>query len=216
MPLPAAATTLDFTNDTVETSAAVEFVQVSEELIPQHTTGGAEVARVLPTRTGDAEANARSVQFVRRGNPVIGGLVLLWLAGMLVGLVRPLVWAGGNWRCYAARNSRLTWRALLRRWNERGGLMGVAEIPPVVTSTSVRGPIVAGLLRPRIVLPAGLAESISEPSLCDVLVHECAHVVRGDAWVGLLQRLAAPPVLAPPLHPLRQPAARAGPRRGLR
>ena len=40
------------------------------------------------------------------------------------------------------------------------------------------------------VLPEGLAESISSRSLCDVLVHESAHVLRGDAWVGLLQRVA--------------------------
>ena len=39
-------------------------------------------------------------------------------------------------------------------------------------------------------LPEALAESISDRSLCDVLVHECAHVLRRDAWVGLLQRLA--------------------------
>ena len=32
--------------------------------------------------------------------------------------------------------------------------------------------------------------SESERSLCDVLVHECAHVLRHDSWVGLLQRLA--------------------------
>ncbi len=80
----------------------------------------------------------------------------------------------------------------------------------------VRGPIAVGLLRPRVVLPEGLAESISEHSLCDVLVHECAHVVRRDAWVGLLQRLAGALFWPHPLRSLRQRPARAGSRGSLR
>ncbi len=40
------------------------------------------------------------------------------------------------------------------------------------------------------ILPEGLAEALECDSLRDVLVHECAHIVRLDAWVGLLQRLA--------------------------
>ncbi|MGP0063668.1 MAG: M56 family metallopeptidase [Isosphaeraceae bacterium] len=80
----------------------------------------------------------------------------------------------------------------------RDGL-GVEVLPPVLTSTAVRGPVAAGLLRSIVVLPEGLTESISSDALRDVLVHECAHVLRLDAWVGPLQRLAA--VLLWP-HPL--------------
>ena len=67
--------------------------------------------------------------------------------------------------------------------------LGVAALPPVVTSSKVRAPVTIGLLRPWVILPEGLAESLASDSLRDVLVHECAHVVRHDAWVGLLQRL---------------------------
>ena len=68
--------------------------------------------------------------------------------------------------------------------------LGVAALPPVVVSPAVRAPVAVGLLRPWVILPEGLAESLASDSLRDVLVHECAHVVRLDAWVGLLQRLA--------------------------
>ena len=60
-------------------------------------------------------------------------------------------------------------------------VLGVAALPPVVTSPKVRAPVAAGLLRPWIILPMGLAESLASDSLRDVLVHECAHVVRLDA-----------------------------------
>ena len=59
------------------------------------------------------------------------------------------------------------------------------------TSTAISGPVVVGLLRPRVILPGGLAESIASDQLRDILIHEGAHVVRRDAWVGLLQRLTS-------------------------
>jgi len=66
----------------------------------------------------------------------------------------------------------------------------LAGLPPILTSSEARGPVAIGLFRPRVVLPLGLAESIDEHSLSDVLIHECAHVIRRDTWLGVLQRLA--------------------------
>ena len=39
-------------------------------------------------------------------------------------------------------------------------------------------------------MPEGLAEAVPGDALRDILVHECAHILRGDLRVGLLQRLA--------------------------
>ncbi len=115
--------------------------------------------------------------------------MLLWLVGVLVGLARMV--AGFRRLLAICQESQPFEKARFGAAVERARtLMGVSEMPPIVRSASVRGSIVVGLLRPRVVLPEGLAESISEQALCDVLVHECAHVVRRDAWVGLLQRLA--------------------------
>ncbi len=189
VPLPAAPMTLVVTDDTIDTPAVVDSGLVTEKFITHQTIGEAEVRAGSETQPVDVKTTARSVQVVPRGNPIIGGLALLWLAGMLVGLARVVV----GWRrlTLLCREAQPLEPARFGAAVERARvLMGIAEMPPIVTSTSVRGPIVAGLLRPRVVLPAGLAESISERSLCDVLVHECAHVVRRDAWVGLLQRLA--------------------------
>ena len=65
------------------------------------------------------------------------------------------------------------------------------RLPPVLTSAAVRG---AGRGRPVAVrasyCPKDWPSRSPSDSLRDVLVHECAHVVRLDAWVGLLQRLA--------------------------
>ena len=63
-------------------------------------------------------------------------------------------------------------------------------LPPVFTSAAIEGPVVVGLLHPRVILPDGLAESLASDPLRDILIHECAHIIRRDAWVGLLQRVA--------------------------
>ena len=44
----------------------------------------------------------------------------------------------------------------------------VPVLPPIVTSVAVRGPVAVGVLRPRVVLPDGLAESISSDSLFEI------------------------------------------------
>lgn len=69
--------------------------------------------------------------------------------------------------------------------------LGVGELPRVVASRHVMSPIAAGGIgRPVVILPSGLTERIDRPALHDVLVHECAHLIRNDCWIGLLQRVA--------------------------
>ncbi len=179
---------------------AVAAVVVDRDLGPG---GGAAPGVIAGDAGSDAEAGAarpvveetpRSVPVIAhgaipRGNRVAGGLALLWFAGMVVGLARMVV----GWRRLAAID-RVTQLFDVERHaatlEKARAAMGVAVLPPIVTSAAARGPVAVGLLRPRVVLPDRLAESISSRSLCDVLVHESAHVLRGDAWVGLLQRVA--------------------------
>ncbi|OWK40921.1 M56 family metallopeptidase [Fimbriiglobus ruber] len=65
-----------------------------------------------------------------------------------------------------------------------------ARLPDVYLSPDVRSPLVAGLFSPRVILPAALPDQCTPRQLREILVHECAHVVRHDPWTRLLQRLA--------------------------
>jgi len=67
--------------------------------------------------------------------------------------------------------------------------LGVDRLPPIVTSPAVTGPVVAGLLKPTVVVPAEFVRHARAMQLADVLIHECAHALRRDPWVGLAQRL---------------------------
>ena len=60
----------------------------------------------------------------------------------------------------------------------------------VCASLDVDRPCVAGFLTPRILLPADLLGTLSEPELKQVLLHELEHLRRRDDWTNLLQKLA--------------------------
>jgi beta-lactamase regulating signal transducer with metallopeptidase domain len=149
---------------------------------------------VRPTSGGDAQIKVVAEAGVRgksgtRGEALAGGLSLLWAAGVLVGLMR-IAW---GWRQLSvlSRGARPLEIAGRGPTLERvRAALRVPTLPTIEISAAARGPVAIGLFRPRVVLPEGMVESISESALRDVLVHECAHVLRRDVWVGVLQRVA--------------------------
>ena len=67
------------------------------------------------------------------------------------------------------------------------------------TSPDVDRPSVLGFFRPRILLPAGLLESLTPAELQQILLHETEHLRRSDDWTNLLQKLA---LVLFPLNPV--------------
>lgn len=59
-----------------------------------------------------------------------------------------------------------------------------------IATTAADGPMVVGLLRPWILLPRALAQTLPPPALHDVLRHEIAHIRRGDLWLVAALRAA--------------------------
>ncbi|HEX5284353.1 MAG TPA: M56 family metallopeptidase [Bryocella sp.] len=56
------------------------------------------------------------------------------------------------------------------------------------TSELVDRPSVVGFFRPRILLSPDLLESLSQPELEQIILHEMEHLHRGDHWTNLLQQ----------------------------
>jgi BlaR1 peptidase M56 len=136
--------------------------------------------------TGFVPANERGFLHSRA---LTGALVLTWAIGVLVALAR-LIYA---------------WRRLVRmRYSfepfEAGDLgdvfgevrdaLGLRNLPPVYASTEISGPVAIGVIRPCVVLPKNVVKLLRREQIRDVLLHECAHIVRRDPLVGLLQAIA--------------------------
>jgi beta-lactamase regulating signal transducer with metallopeptidase domain len=118
------------------------------------------------------------------------GLLALWLLGTAIGtgrLLRALyrqsrALAGVPWRAEFWTDER---RALLARQ------LGLTRFPAVYLSPAVPMPMVIGIWRPTIVLPEPAPAAWQQPQWEAVLLHEAAHIARGDHWAVLAQRSAA-------------------------
>jgi beta-lactamase regulating signal transducer with metallopeptidase domain len=67
--------------------------------------------------------------------------------------------------------------------------MAVGRLIRVRVSPYATGPAVCGLVRPAILIPQGLASKLQAHELRAVLMHELAHVKRGDLWINVAQTL---------------------------
>ncbi|MFM9058293.1 MAG: M56 family metallopeptidase, partial [Planctomycetaceae bacterium] len=139
-----------------------------------------------PARAAAAGGRGFAVEAVRRGlQPWLGWCVAAWLVGVGCCGVRPLVgWAA--WRSLRARGvavpaevGRMVDRACRR--------LGVARGVRALATSGIDVPAVAGWLSPVILVPVALVTSLPAAQLESLIVHELAHVRRGDVVVNVLQ-----------------------------
>jgi hypothetical protein len=71
----------------------------------------------------------------------------------------------------------------LDRWLGRRGTVAL------MSADEITVPLAAGLAKPAILLPRGLAEQLSRGELDQVVLHELAHLRRGDDWTNLAQKI---------------------------
>ena len=110
-------------------------------------------------------------------------LPLLWLAGA-AGMLGFLLIGRLRFALQIRRGGRpgRDFSALARQCRQE---LGVRRVIPVVVQDAVSSPALAGLLRPKILLPP-CAEQMSPQTLRFVLLHELGHYRHGDLWVNEL------------------------------
>jgi hypothetical protein len=79
---------------------------------------------------------------------------------------------------------------LLATLRELSGRIGLRRPPAVVITEGDGSPFVCGLRRPAMVLPRGLIGSLDADQWRQVLLHELAHIKRGDLIWGWVPELA--------------------------
>lgn len=118
--------------------------------------------------------------------PLLPGLVVVWLAGVLLLSLRQL---GGLWvvdrlrrRCTTPVDQRISdlQQTLSRR-------LGLRRVVTCLESARLDVPSVVGWLRPVILLPVGLAIRLPADQLEAILLHELAHIRRYDYFANGLQ-----------------------------
>jgi uncharacterized protein (TIGR03067 family) len=113
-------------------------------------------------------------------------LAFLWIIGVAWSLARLLVaWRGARQLC--KQSGIIDDPPLIEQLAIQARLYGVRSSPHLLEARGNGSPMLIGILRPAIVVPAGTVRKLSVPELAMVLGHELAHIRRGD----LLWNLAA-------------------------
>ncbi len=158
---------------------------------PQRGQDGAAVSAspVVALQQGDGVTGVNRRPFVESVATVVPWL---WLCGCLALGGYILLRAFGLW--WAVRSERpVTDQHILELLEDCKMQMRVRTLVGVVITDKIRTPALFGFLRPRILLPQGLIETLGIDGLHHIFLHELAHLKRRDiyfAWlVCLLQVL---------------------------
>jgi len=110
-----------------------------------------------------------------------------WIVGMLVLLVllvRRIYFVRGMIAKSRPANERL-----LEMLEECRCQIGIRRNIELRLTGNKLSPAACGIFKPIILMPAALSEKLSREKLKAVLIHELAHIKRGDGWVNLLQTI---------------------------
>jgi len=110
---------------------------------------------------------------------------LLGVALMMLRLGIAL-WSGRRLRKRVAVTKEQHLLAFVRR---RACAIGMKVLPTVAYCERIAVPVVVGIVKPTIVLPATLLTGLEPGQLEAIITHELAHVVRFDLLVNLFQRV---------------------------
>ena len=112
-------------------------------------------------------------------------LPVVWLGGVLVMAIGAAFINLRLWNSVRGL-SPTTDSKLLELFEDCKRQMRVKTMTGLVVTDRVENPFLFGFIRPRVLLPAGLVQQASSDQLRCVLLHELAHLKRGDIITGWL------------------------------
>jgi beta-lactamase regulating signal transducer with metallopeptidase domain len=130
----------------------------------------------------------RLMPSVRRVEPLLPTLILIWIVGVTMLSLRLLT--GWIWiqrlRTHGVSAAAIECQRMSTRLARR---LHIARAITLLESTLVEVPTVIGWLKPVVLLPASALAALSPQQLEAILAHELAHIRRHDYLVNLLQTL---------------------------
>ncbi len=156
-------------------------------------TGAAETGErvTLPGRPAGEPGPAApdiaqsEVQDRRAGQfPVQVALMGIWLAGIAIYAILLTVRMRKLKRWHREQVERKTIPAWFHDiLVDTGKRLGIERLPAIVFSNEAVTPAVYGVFRPVLLLPTRYSETLSKEEADDIIMHELAHIKRGDLWV---------------------------------
>ncbi len=115
-------------------------------------------------------------------------LLMMWCCGTLW-FVFQMIRGGLKIRKYLRLSTPVTEEFILTASKSAARKVGLATVPSIFKSELVPVPLSTGVCYSAVILPEDFLCGANREELEAVLIHEMAHIVRRDHWMGLIQRL---------------------------
>ena len=154
-----------------------------------------------------ASANAGSTSEPAGPRRTVPRWTAALVAAWMLGVVATAIAGARRWRRMAAVIARSAPppAATEVMTSDLASRLGLRRVPRVRVSDDVGTPLVTGILRPLILLPAGAFDALTERQQRLALCHELTHIKRADLWLGCVPAIAERVFF---FHPLVHFAAR--------
>lgn len=157
---------------------------------PTGVSDSSEVTFKKTAVDADSEPSGRSAvsAFLDVFRPIAQHFTALYFAcvAWMLGRLATGIWGGHRLRKSAVAIEDEGLLAATRRDAQR---IGLRLAPTIAYCEQISMPVVIGIVKPLILLPAALASGLSPDQLQALITHELAHIRRFDLVVNLLQRL---------------------------
>ena len=176
-----------FAADDGESSAAANSAEPLSHSPPPAVTGPATDS--ADRRDADGDSSADSVSTKSIGGylrPLIPWIAVFWLFGVVLLSLRQLGgwWYLRQWRRHGVSTAPQAIRGLAHRVRSR---LAIACDVPVFISERLVAPLLAGVVKPAVLLPLALVNGLKQNEVEAILAHELAHFRRKDSWANLIQ-----------------------------
>ncbi|MFC1761050.1 M56 family metallopeptidase, partial [Planctomycetota bacterium] len=140
-----------------------------------------------PIESGSVEADRPVEEPAQSGRSVTVQwpfvLMIIWLAGA-IGVFTSSLRATIRLSALVRQKRLVTDSKVLNMLEDCKDQMMLRPVVGLVESDFIRGPAIFGWIRPRLILPAGLINTLSKKQLRHIFLHELAHIKRHDALWG--------------------------------
>jgi len=173
------------------------FLRPVERAVPAYQPAAYRHAVAPPTQPTVAPAPAAPTQPLSTPRPIAayrasldryGLLAASWVAGCGAFFLRLVV--GFAYVSFLRRTSVPVSGGLESLVREASSSLGIRQRVSIAASTVSHGPVLAGVLRPTILIPEDLATGLTDSQMRSIIAHELVHVQRRDNLILLAQRLA--------------------------
>ncbi|MFI4860046.1 MAG: M56 family metallopeptidase, partial [Phycisphaerales bacterium JB063] len=182
----------DAADDTADLPRLTGVRDEASALTNAHPTAASNTADAQPAAPATPSRRARAWRAAASWVVPIYGLGLLLAGARLI-----LAYRGGQRLRRLAVRAEVHAPTLVARFREQARRLGIASIPEFAVLPkdlpgryAYVGPVVIGVLKPVVMLPAAAITQMTPAQVEAVLAHELAHIKRYDPWLMLFQRAA--------------------------